>query len=67
MRQIERFAKGEGLLEEDQEISRCSTCRRVMRELNIESHRLGFGPRASYVWRLKSPAWSRGLELGVHD
>lgn len=67
VRKIERFAKGDGLLEEDQEISRCSTFRRVMKELNIESHRIGFGRGAYYVLRLKPPGWSRGPELGVHD
>jgi hypothetical protein len=66
VRKLERIAKNEGLLEEDQELSRCSTFRRVMKELNIESHRVGYGPGASYVWRVKPPAWTRGLELGVH-
>jgi hypothetical protein len=66
VRKIERFAKGEGLLEEDQEIGRCSTFRRVMKELNIESHRIGFGRGAYYVLRVKPPRWSRGSELGVH-
>jgi hypothetical protein len=28
----------------------------------IESHRFGFGPDAEYVWRLKPPAWTRGME-----
>jgi hypothetical protein len=60
---LERIAKSEGLLREDQEISRCSTFRRVMKELNIESHRVGYGPRASYIWRLKPPAWTRGLDV----
>ena len=62
---LERIAKSEGLLREDQEISRCSTFRRVMKELNIESHRVGYGPGASYIWRLKPPAWTRGLD--VHE
>jgi hypothetical protein len=61
VRKIERFAKGDGLLEEDQEIGRCSTFRRVMEELNIESHRIGYGPYAHYVWRVKPPAWTRGF------
>jgi hypothetical protein len=43
---LERIAKNEGLLQEDQTISRCSTFRRAMKELNIESHRIGYGPRA---------------------
>jgi hypothetical protein len=60
---LERLAKNEGLLEEDQSISRSSTFRRVMRELNIESHRIGFGRGAEYVWRLKPPAWTRGLDV----
>jgi hypothetical protein len=60
---LERMAKNEGLLEEDQTISRCSTFRRVMRELNIESRRIGFGRGAEYVWRLKPPSWTRGLDV----
>jgi hypothetical protein len=65
VRKLERFAKSEGLLQEDQEISRCSTFRRVMKELGIESHRVGYGPGASYVWRQRPPSWTR--ELGVHE
>jgi hypothetical protein len=65
-RKLESMAKGEGLLEQDQAISRSSSFRRIMKELNIESHRIGYGPRAHYVWRLKPPAWSRPSELGVH-
>jgi hypothetical protein len=61
---LERIAKSEGLLAQDQAISRSSSFRRVMKELNIESHRVGYGPRASYIWRLKPPAWTR--ELDVH-
>jgi hypothetical protein len=53
---LERMARSEGLLREDQEISRCSSFRRVMKELGIESHRIGFGRGAEYVWRLKPPA-----------
>jgi hypothetical protein len=34
-----------------------------MKELNIESHRVGYGPGASYMWRLKPPAWTRGLDV----
>jgi hypothetical protein len=64
---LERIAKSERLLREDQTIGRCSTFRRIMKELNIESHRVGYGPGASYVWRLKPPSWTRGLEMGVHD
>jgi len=64
---LERMAKNERLLDEDQSISRCSTFRRIMKELNIESHRVGYGPGASYVWRLKPPSWTRGLEMGVHE
>ena len=63
---LERFAKSEGLLDEGQEISRCSTFRRVMKELGIESKRVGCGPGSSYIWRLKPPAWTRGFEMGVH-
>jgi hypothetical protein len=59
---LECIAKSEGLLREDQEISRCSTFRRVMKELGVESHRVGYGPGASYMWRLKPPAWTRGLD-----
>jgi hypothetical protein len=62
---LEQIAKIDGLLAEDQTISRCSTFRRVMTELNIESHRLGYGRGASYVWRRKPPAWTRGLD--VHE
>lgn len=65
-RKLERIAKSEGLLREDQEISKSSTFRRVMKELGIESHRIGFGRGAYYVLRVKPPAWSRALELGVH-
>jgi hypothetical protein len=66
-RKLESMAKGEGLLDQDQAISRSSSFRRVMKELDIESHRVGYGPGASYVWRVKPPAWTRGLEMGVHD
>jgi hypothetical protein len=61
---LERLAKNEGLIEEDQTIGRCSTFRRIAEELGIESKRVGFGRGASYVWRLKPPAWTRGLEFG---
>jgi hypothetical protein len=44
-------------------ISRSSTFRRVMKELDIESHRIGFGRGAEYVWRLKPPNWTRGLDV----
>jgi hypothetical protein len=63
VRKLESMAKAEGLLEYDQAISRSSSFRRVMKELNIESHRVGYGPRASYIWRLKPPAWTRGLDV----
>jgi hypothetical protein len=66
VRKIERFAKGDGLLEQDQELSRCSTFRRVMKELNVESHRIGFGKGAYYVLRLRPPTWTQRPELGVH-
>ena len=62
---LERIAKNDGLLEEAETISRNSTFRRIMKELSIESHRIGFGPGAAYVWRLKQPAWTRGLD--VHE
>jgi hypothetical protein len=65
VRKLESMAKAEGLLEYDQAISRSSSFRRVMKELNIESYRVGYGPRASYIWRLKPPAWTRGLD--VHE
>jgi hypothetical protein len=58
VRRLESMAKGEGLLDQDQPISRSSSFRRIMRELNIESRRIGFGPRASYRWRLEPPAWT---------
>jgi hypothetical protein len=63
VRKLESMAKTEGLLEYDQAISRSSSFRRVMKELNIESHRAGYGPGASYMWRLKPPAWTRGLDV----
>jgi hypothetical protein len=56
VRKLESIAKAEGLLEYDQAISRSSSFRRVMRELNVESRRVSYGPGASYVWRLKPPA-----------
>jgi hypothetical protein len=59
------LAKSEGLLEEDQPVSRCSTFRRAKTKLNIESKRVGYGVGAEYVWRLKPPAWTRGLD--VHE
>jgi len=55
---LERLAKNECLLREDQSISRCSTFRRVAEELNIESKRYGFGSDGSYQWRLRPPAWA---------
>jgi hypothetical protein len=61
VRKLESIAKAEGLLEYDQAISRSSSFRRVMRELNVESRRVGYGPGASYVWRLKPPAWTLGF------
>jgi hypothetical protein len=67
VRKLESMAKAEGLLEYDQAISRSSSFRRVMKELGVESHRVGYGPGASYMWRFKPPAWTRGLDLGVHD
>ena len=63
VRKLESMAKAEGLLEYDQPISRSSSFRRVMKELNIESHRVGYGPGASYLWRLKPPAWTRGSDV----
>jgi hypothetical protein len=63
---LERMAKNEGLLEEDQPISRCSTFRRAKTELDIESKRVGYGPGADYVWRVKPPTWTQRPELGVH-
>jgi hypothetical protein len=66
VRKIERFAKSDGLLEQDQELSRCSTFRRVMKELNVESHRIGFGRGAYYVLRLRPPTWTQPSELGVY-
>ena len=62
-----------GLLRQDQTISRRSTFRRITAELWIESHRIGFGPGAPYVWRLKPPEWTRcsdqarELPDGGHD
>jgi hypothetical protein len=35
------------------------------KELGIESRRIGFGRGASYMWRVKPPAWT--VDLGVHD
>jgi hypothetical protein len=55
---LERLAKNERLLREDQPISRCSTFRRVAEELNIESKRYGFGSDGSYQWRQMPPAWA---------
>jgi hypothetical protein len=62
-RKLESMARAEGLLQPDQAISRSSTFRRVMKELGIESRRVGYGAGAQYVWGLKPPAWTRGLDV----
>jgi hypothetical protein len=53
VRKLERMARQDGLLRLDQEIGRCSTFRRIARELKIESKRTGYRPGTSYIWRLK--------------
>jgi hypothetical protein len=69
----EGIVRSVGLLRQDQTISRSSTFRRIAAELGIESHRIGFGPGAPYVWRLKPPEWTscsdqaRELPDGRHD
>jgi hypothetical protein len=63
VRKLERIAKSEGLLREDQEISKSSTFRGAMKEFGIESKRVGYGPGAEYIWRVKPPAWTRGLDV----
>jgi hypothetical protein len=48
---LQKMARQDGLLRQGQEIGRCSTFRRVAKELRIKSKRTGYGPGAQYIWR----------------
>ena len=48
--EIERQARAAGLLGEGQRINQCKPLRSAKSELKIETHRVGFGPGATYRW-----------------
>jgi hypothetical protein len=61
---LQARAREQGLLKPGQEIGKNPAFRAAKRQLEIESHRKGFGLGASYTWRFKPPEWTRGPDIG---